>query len=57
MIEWQVNDDDDDNEQIRTNIHAWRGIWNHGLSAQAIKVYTSGHAATGTSISLYEMYK
>jgi hypothetical protein len=37
----QVNDD----EQTRTNIHAWGGIWTHGLS-DAITVYASDRAAT-----------
>jgi hypothetical protein len=46
MIGWQVNDND---EQMRTNIHSLSGIWTHGLSVQAIKDYISDHAATGNS--------
>jgi hypothetical protein len=41
-----VNDDDD--EQMRTNIHVLSGIRTHGLSIQVIKAYASYHVATGT---------
>jgi len=41
-----------DNEQT-TNIHAFpSGIQTHGLSIQAIKVYASDRAATGTGYTL-----
>jgi hypothetical protein len=38
-----VNDD----EQMRTNIHALSGIQTHGLSGQAMKAYTSDSTALG----------
>jgi hypothetical protein len=41
-----VNDDD---EQMKTNIHVLSGIRTHGLSIQVIKAYASYHVATGTS--------
>jgi hypothetical protein len=50
----------DDDELMRTNIHALRRIPTHGLSMQAIKAYTSDCAATetgsGVSASL-QLYK
>jgi hypothetical protein len=45
-IDVRVTNDD---EQMRTNIHALSGIWTHGLSIQVIKAYASDRAATGTS--------
>jgi hypothetical protein len=41
MIGWRENDD----KQTRTNTHALRGTWTHGLSVQTIKAYASelGH--------------
>jgi len=42
-----------DGEQKRTNAHALSGIRTPGLSVQAIKVYASECAATGTSVIGY----
>jgi hypothetical protein len=42
----------DDDEQMRTNIHALSGVRTHGLCFQAIKAYASDRAATGTGKDL-----
>jgi hypothetical protein len=46
MVGWQVNDDD---KQMRTNIHALSRIRTLVLRVQAIKTYASDSAATGAS--------
>jgi hypothetical protein len=34
---------------MRKTIHALSGIWTHGLSVQALKIYTSDRMDNGTS--------
>jgi hypothetical protein len=41
---------DDDDDQMRTNIHALSGIRSHGFSVQESKAYPSHCAAAGTGV-------
>jgi hypothetical protein len=53
MTGWHVNDDD---EQMRTNIHALSRIETHGLSMQAITAYALDCVASGTGNSRYSIH-